>query len=146
MSGTAQAALREAIAAALRAHAPLSGVAVASKRRRPMAQQVNRQITVDLEQSPADTRAVIGLTEWHTRYRISCMARDVAGVVGEDGADQLVAAAFACLTVPGAIDNAVMEVRPIAIVWAEDEVDNTLAAAHLVLELHHRTSATSITV
>lgn len=142
MSNSAHLALRDAAVAAMLASMALAGVPVAPNRRRPMAQNVDRQINVSLGESKV-LESPIGMSNWATRLHVECTARQDITDSAETRADALFTAAFGVLMASGSF-AAGMSCRAVAALWAEDETDATVTAVHGVFEVWHRTTFDAI--
>lgn len=130
-----------AIVAALKAVPVLADGKVVAHRRRPMAQQTERQVFVYLEESLAQRGEIRGAPfDWRTRVRVECVARDVPGAMAEDVADALMAQAYARVMQDTTLGGLALDVIPEGAAWTGDEADTTLSAAQLIFTVLHVTA------
>jgi hypothetical protein len=152
VAGTKHLQIRNALAALLEAQAGLAdGGVKRGKRTRAMAEQFKRQVHVLLDAAPVDRAEFSGHPDdWMTRIRFECCARadDVAGLDGEENADDLAKAVYGVLGAAIAADptlgGLVMDLIPLAMAWDTDEADSQLAIVQLAYDAKHRTPSTSI--
>jgi hypothetical protein len=136
-------AIRGAVAARLLASPALAGGNVRIGTRRPMAQAVNAQVHVDLDESPA-TGAALNTTEWSTRIRVECIARETS-TAADLAADALVTAVHDRLMAEPTLSGAAIDTRPLGIAWVpDDEADASLAVCQALFLVRHRTPRASI--
>lgn len=143
MSNSKQMAVRDAVAAALLASPALAGGRVVTNRRRPMADAVDSQIFVYLEDSEA-SRDVLGQIDWRTRIRVECLARDVAGTSADDAADALATGVHDRLMADTTLAGAATDIDPKAMAWTEDEANTSLSACQQIFSVWHVTPDASI--
>jgi len=146
MSNSAHIGIRSAIKALLLAAPALAGGRVVANRRRPMAAQDATQVFVYLEDAVATRGEIYGApTDWRTRIRIECVARDTAGIDADSNADALQTLVAARLLTPGALGLLVSDIELQAIAWTEDEADTTVSACQAIYSAGNRTSGNVIT-
>lgn len=146
MSNSAHIGIRNAIKALLLVAPALAGGRVVANRRRPMAQAVDTQVFVYLEDAGATRGEIYGApTDWRTRIRIECVARDTVGSDADSNADALQTSVAARLLAPGALGVLVSDIELQAMAWTEDEADTTVSACQAIYSVWHRTSGHVIT-
>lgn len=117
---------------------------------RPMDADVPSQIRVFLDQSlPSALIGGTAPTDWSTRIRVECLARDVLGatpVKALDAASLLGANVQQRILENTALQALISEVTPAPMQWAEDEADTALMACQCLFTLVHRTPYTNLIV
>lgn len=138
MSFTTQKALRDLVAARLLADAPVAGGNVVTHNRRPMAAQYDQQVFVFLTDSPTSPQSMGRSTEWTTRVRIECVARDVAGLKAEDAADQLAAEVYRRMMSDTRFGGLAIDAM-CHLSWVDDDMETGVAACQVLVIIRHRT-------
>lgn len=138
-------ALRDAVVARLLVSPALAGGNVKAGTRRPMPQAVNAQIHVELDESTASGAAVgPASTEWATRIRVECIARETA-TDADDSADALMVGVHDRLMAEPTFSGAALDTRPLGIAWRpDDEAETGLAVCQALFQIRHRTARASI--
>lgn len=143
MSQTAHRALCSHIAGLLLVTPALAGGRVFVQKRRPMPQAVSSQIFVYLEETPAEAKTLGANTEWQTRIRIECVARDTTGLSAESASDAMAAEVYERLmaddTFGGRAIGAVCHLA-----WTDDESETGLATTQALCIVRHRTPRNSV--
>ncbi len=135
--------LRGQLAAALTAHASLSGVRVLPSAGLPMPATTDRQVTFELIESVGEN--AISYIDWDTRMFVSCLARAVGADDGETRADALCVAVLDVLMErpsPAPLGGIDIEVQGLR--WESDEADVQVSKARAVLRVRHRTEPQTI--
>lgn len=141
MSQSAHMGIRAAIVARLLESPALADGRVVANRRRPMAQAVDAQVFVYLEDAVATRGEIRGAPiNWRTRIRVECVARDVAGVNADDAADALQTRVAARLLVAPGLGGLALDTELQAMAWTEDEADNSLSACQAIYSVWHVTA------
>ena len=138
MSATVQKQLRDLVAARLLAGTPVASGQVVTHSRRPMAAQFSEQVFVSLTDSPSNAQSMGKSTEWATRIRIDCVARDVAGLTGEDAADQLAAEVYRRLMADTRFGGLALD-SACHLSWVDEDMETSVAACQVLLIVRHRT-------
>lgn len=136
---TIQKQLRDLVASRLLADTPMAGGNVVTHSRRPMAAQFNEQVFVSLTDSPANAQSMGVSTEWATRIRIDCVARDVAGLSAEDAADALAAEAYRRMMQDTRFGGLALD-SACHLSWVDEDMETSVAAAQVLLVVRHRTN------
>ena len=145
MSSTQHLVIYGAVITALSAATALAGGNIKTMRDtdRPMAEDVNAQIRVCLDQSlPAPLVGGSAPVDWQTRIRVECLARDVLGatpVKALDASTVLAANVQKRILEDSALQALISEVLPCVMQWAEDEADTSLIVCKCLFTLTHRT-------
>jgi hypothetical protein len=143
MPNSAHFAIRSAVAARLLTSPALASGNVRVGTRRPMAQAVNAQVHVDLDESAA-TGAGMNTTEWSTRIRVECIARETA-TAADLGADALVTSVHDRLMADPTLNGLAINTSPAGIAWTpDDEADASLAVCQALFVVRHRTARASV--
>lgn len=138
-------AIRDAVAATLKAGAALADGGVKEGRRRPMPQAVFKQVFVDLDESPATPTAMGQFVEWSTRIRVECIARDAPGVNADDAADEMLAIVYGRVMASPQLGGKAMDTNPAGMAWrVEEEADAGIAACAALFTVRHRTPRASV--
>lgn len=138
MSFTIQKQLRDLVAARLLADTPVAGGNVVTHSRRPMAAQFAEQVFVFLTDSPASAQAMGKSTEWATRIRMECVARDVAGLKAEDAADQLAAEVYRRMMQDTRFGGLALD-SACHMSWVDEDMETGVAACQVLIIIRHRT-------
>lgn len=152
MTTTYHLQIYDAAVAALQAAPALADGNVKTMRstNRPMPEGVSRQLRVFLGTTlPQSMVGGSAPTDWVTRLRVECMARDVLGptpVKAFDVASTLAAQVHQRLLQDAALQALVSEVAPAGMQWDEDEADTSLATCQCIFTVQHRTPFTNLTV
>jgi hypothetical protein len=112
-----------------------------------MAAQDDMQVFVFLTDSPASAQALGKSTEWATRIRIECVARDTAGQKAEDTADLLATEVYARLMRDPRFDGLALD-SACHLSWVDEDMETGVAACQVLIIIRHRTDRldTSIAV
>lgn len=146
MSNSAHLGLRDAIIALLQSVPALANGRVVANRRRPMAAQDGTQVFVYLEDASATRGEIYGApTDWRTRIRIECVARDTAGANADTNADALQTEVAARLLAAPTLTNLAFDTELQAIAWTEEEADTTVSSCQAIYSVWHRTAGHVIT-
>lgn len=149
MSGTVHLqTYRNAVRAVLEAGlaAVADGGVIAGRRTRPMAEQHSRQVHVYADFSKPVRAEISGQPDdWMTRLRLECAARAVAGLSGEDAADDLAAQAYALVMSDPTLGGLqVIDLIPVGLTWDSEESDLTMGVCQVLFDVKHRTPYDSI--
>lgn len=146
MSNSAHYGVVGAVAALLLTSPALADGRVATNRRRPMAQAVDTQVFVYLEDSTATRGEIRGATtDWRTRIRVECVARDTAALDAGRNADALQTLVAARLLAAPELGGLALDTELQAMAWTEDEADTTVSACQAIYSVWHRTFERVIT-
>ena len=138
-------ALRDAVAAALKAGPALADGGVKEGRRRPMPQAVERQVFVDLDESPATPTAMGQFVEWSTRVRVECIARSTPGLPADDVADEMLAIAYGRVMADPRLGGKALDTNPAGMAWRiEEEAETGIAGCAALFTVRHRTPRASV--
>ena len=136
-------AVRAAASALLLVPPALAAGQVKVGTRRPMPQAVNAQVFVDLDDSAA-AGASLSTTEWSTRLRVECVARDTA-TEATVAADTLMVAVHDRLMADPTLSGIAIDTKPLGIAWRpDDEAETGLAVCQALFNVRHRTPRSSI--
>ena len=138
MSFTIQKQLRDSVVARLLTAVPVAGGNVVTHSRRPMATQVDKQVFVFLTDSPADAQAMGKSTEWATRIRTECVARDVVGLKAEDAADQMAAEVYRRMMQDARFGGLALD-SACHLSWVDEDMETGVAACQVLIIIRHRT-------
>lgn len=137
--------LRDTMATLLEARPVLADGGIKTGRRRPMPAAVDRQVFVDLDDSPAIATAMGQFVEWQTRLRIECLARDTYGRKADDAADALLAEVYGRVMADPRMGGKALDTNPVGIAWRiEEEAETGIAACAALFTVRHRTPRASV--
>jgi len=140
-----QRSLRDAVVARLLEDEPLARGKVVAHQRRPMAQQDDMQVFVSLTDSPASPQALGKTTEWSTRIRVDCVARDGGEDKAEDIADVLAVEVQSRVMRDPRFDGKALD-AVCHMSWADDDMESGVAACQVLVIVRHRTSRADASV
>lgn len=142
MSSTYHLDLYNAMVAALRKTPALAGGRITDMNtiNRAMSNEVPSRLRVFLDRTlPTPFIGGGAPVDWNTRIRVECQARGLPGQPAMLTATQLGAQVQARLLADADVQALVSQIDPGPMAWAEDELDTTVIACQVGLDVQHRT-------
>jgi hypothetical protein len=139
--------LMEACRDALLVWPALSAVSIRLAERRPMAEDVNRQIRIFHEQSDPEQAQIKGAPlDWRTSLRIECIGREVLSPAqdADSVADSLVGEVFKAVMADVSLGGRVQNIEPGPVPTTEEEADKSVSAIQTIFYFVHRTQEHTI--
>lgn len=117
---------------------------VFTQRTRAINEESPNAVVLRLETSQCQVSATRGgPTDWSTLVLVECYGR-MAGGEPDEASDLLVESVFAALAANPTLNDQVMAVVPLGIVWDADQLDTALACLTAKFVITHRTKGRTL--